>query len=332
MPRGGLTDERLTDPRRQQEMRLEQAARAAWLYYVARRTQDEIATQLGISRQAAQRLVSLAVAEKLIKFRFDHPIGSCMVMAEALTHRYGLEFCDISPHAPQDGDPLPGIAILGAQYLERWFAQKAPQVLGLSTGRTLRAIATELSPLEAPQHKVISLCGTMSPTGRATMYDPVMRLAERTGAQCFPMPTPVVAASVEERDLLQTQPAYRSLKDLLTRARCLMVGIGHIGWQSPLHRDGFVTDAELTALIEAGAVGEIAGWSFDQQGHVLPGPVNDRVAGLSPQGAGAALRIGVGGGADKVGAIRAALKGHIITGLITDEATAAAVLNEGGTS
>ncbi|MBK5568563.1 MAG: sugar-binding transcriptional regulator, partial [Ensifer sp. SSB1] len=33
--------------------RLDDAARAGWLYYVAGRTQDEIATVMGISRQSA---------------------------------------------------------------------------------------------------------------------------------------------------------------------------------------------------------------------------------------------------------------------------------------
>ena len=48
-------------------LRLDEAARAGWLYYVAGNTQDEIARKLGISRQAAQRLVSLAISERLIK-------------------------------------------------------------------------------------------------------------------------------------------------------------------------------------------------------------------------------------------------------------------------
>ena len=55
--------------------RLDDAARAGWLYYVAGRTQDEIASTMGISRQSAQRLVSLAVSERLIKVRLDHPIA-----------------------------------------------------------------------------------------------------------------------------------------------------------------------------------------------------------------------------------------------------------------
>ena len=42
--------------------RLDDAARAGWLYYIAGNTQDEIASKLGVSRQTAQRLVSLAVS------------------------------------------------------------------------------------------------------------------------------------------------------------------------------------------------------------------------------------------------------------------------------
>ena len=37
--------------------RLDDAARAGWLYYIAGNTQDEIAQKLGVSRQTAQRLV-----------------------------------------------------------------------------------------------------------------------------------------------------------------------------------------------------------------------------------------------------------------------------------
>ena len=42
--------------------RLDEAARAGWLYYIAGNTQDEVAAKLGVSRQTAQRLVSLSVS------------------------------------------------------------------------------------------------------------------------------------------------------------------------------------------------------------------------------------------------------------------------------
>ena len=47
---------------RKKDRKLDLAARAAWLYYVAGKRQDEIAAQLNVSRQAVQRLVSLASA------------------------------------------------------------------------------------------------------------------------------------------------------------------------------------------------------------------------------------------------------------------------------
>ena len=307
--------------------RLEQAARAAWLYYIGGRTQDEIAAELTISRQAAQRLVSLALSEKLIKFRVDHPIAACMELGQALTERYGLRYCEVVPAADGAGG-LASIAVAGARYLERWFAQKAPQVLAVSTGRTLRAIAAELSPMEAPQHKVFSLCGIIAANGRAIATEPVMRMAERTGAQCYPMPLPVIATTVAEREALQAQRAFQSLREMLEETRCAMVGIGHIGWQAPLHASGCITDSELTDLIEAGAIGEIAGRAFDAEGRIVPGAINDRVTGLALTPNAARVTVGVGAGPAKVSPLRGALAGGLINAVITDEPTAAAILGE----
>ena len=67
-----------------QAKRLDDAARAAWLYYLAGNTQDEIAAKLGVSRQSAQRLVSLAVSSGIVKFRIDHPIANCLELARQM--------------------------------------------------------------------------------------------------------------------------------------------------------------------------------------------------------------------------------------------------------
>ena len=82
-------------------VRLDDAARAGWLYYVAGNTQDEIARKLGVSRQSAQRLVAMAVSEKLIKVRVDHPIARCMDLAGALSERFGLLSVEVVPSDPR---------------------------------------------------------------------------------------------------------------------------------------------------------------------------------------------------------------------------------------
>jgi DNA-binding transcriptional regulator LsrR (DeoR family) len=312
------------------ERKLDQAARAAWLYYVAGNTQDEIAEKLNVSRQAAQRLVSLAVSEKLIKFRLDHPLAEAMVLAEALRQRYGLACCAVEPVDPVADNPRASIAIGAAEYLTTYLAQKAPLVLAFSTGRTLRAMVGEVPAMSCPQHKMVSLCGAISRDGQASAFEVVMRLAERTGAQCFPMPTPVIAGSVEERKLLQTQRSYQVIRALAEDAAVAFVGISQIAWRSPLHADHFVTDLEIAELIDKGAVGEIAGWAFDPSGRLVEGGSNERNAGLPLEELRRAQIVGVSGGPEKVAAIRAALRGRLISGLITDERTAAAVLEDAG--
>ena len=121
------------------DQRRDDAARAAWLYFIGGRTQDEIAAQLDVSRQAAQRLVAFAVSEKLIKFRLDHPIAACIEIAARLTDQYELEFCDVTPGDAANSGSVRGIAIACAARLERLLNSKTPLVLCVGTGRTMRA-------------------------------------------------------------------------------------------------------------------------------------------------------------------------------------------------
>src|SRR6218665_3754853 len=90
--------------------RLDDAARAGWLYYVAGNNQEEIAQKLGISRQSAQRLVSLSVSEGLIKVRLDHPIGRCMDLASRLKSRFALDLVEVVPSDPASESTTIGVA------------------------------------------------------------------------------------------------------------------------------------------------------------------------------------------------------------------------------
>ncbi len=313
---------------RSADRRRDDAARAAWLYFIGGRTQDEIALQLDLSRQAVQRLVALAVSEKLIKFRLDHPIASCAELAAALTSRHGLEFCDVTPSDPEAPGSAVGIAVATAMRMQRLLASKAPMVVCVGTGRTLRAAVEEMDSLDRPQHKLVSLVGAMAAGGHASPYDVIMRLGDKVGAQRYPMPAPVLAETIEDREGVQSQRAYKVLAELRDRARASFVGISEIGWQAPVHRDGFMNDAEIAALVEAGAVGEVTGWSFDAAGNLVDCEVNQRIASLPLEAPPRHLTVVAGCGPKKILPLKAALKGGLASALITDEATARALMGE----
>ena len=166
----------------------------------------------------------------------------------------------------------------------------------------------------------------MTGDGRASPFDVSVRLAERTGAQCYPMPTPVVAGSVEERSLLQTQRSVTTVHSLSTQAKAFVIGVGHVGWNAPVHADGFVDDNEISELIDAGAIAELIGWPFNGEGQLVPCSVTDRLAGIRPMAPPTCPTIAVAGGPSKVAAIGAVLRGGLLSGLITDQDTAETLL------
>jgi DNA-binding transcriptional regulator LsrR (DeoR family) len=302
--------------------RLDDAARAGWLYYVAGRTQDEIAAAMGISRQSAQRLVSLAVAERLIKVRLDHPIAACLEKAEALRERFSLKHVEVVPSDPAGTSSTVGIAEAGAAEIERWLRQPDPIVLAVGTGRTLKAAVDQLPPMDCPQHRIVSLTGNIGPDGSAAYYNVIFSMADAIKARHFPMPLPVLCSSSEERLLLHDQPMVRSTLALGAAANVTFVGVGELGENAPLCLDGFLAVDEMKKLIAEGAAGEICGWFFDGDGRIMNNPINDRVASVPVPPRETCTVVGIAQGRRKSPAILAALRGGLLNGVITDEQSA----------
>ena len=306
--------------------RLDDAARAGWLYYVAGNTQEEIATKLGISRQSAQRLVSLSVSEGLIKVRLDHPIGRCMDLASRLKSRYALDLAEVVPSDPASESTTIGVAEAAAAEIERWLRHPEPIIMAIGTGRTLKAAIEQLTPMECPHHKVVSLTGNIAPDGSAAFYNVIFNVADTVKARSFPMPLPVIASSARERELLHAQPMIRETLALAAQANVTFLGIGDVGPEAPLFLDGFVTEAELKALQKAGAVGEICGWCFEADGKLIEGLTNDRVASAPWPSRERSLVVAIAMGRKKLPGIRATLNRRLVNGLITDERTAEGLL------
>ena len=172
----------------------------------------------------------------------------------------------------------------------------------------------------------MSLVGNISADGSASFFDTVGRLADRTKARHYPMPLPFLMSSERERDqMLKIDPIAR-VRAVAAKADLRLVGVGQMDQQAQVHVDGFVSREELLEMMRLGAVGELTGWAFDKRGHLIKGGTNLRLTSIPPRVPAQALTIGAAVGRAKVSAIRAALKGRLLNGLITDEATAGAIL------
>ena len=305
--------------------RLDLAARAAWLYYIKRRTQDEIAVDLNVSRPNAQRLVALAISEGLIKFRLDHPLLKSMELGERLRERYELDVCEVAPNADGQSDRI-GVALLAAQLIETILGSKKPQTLALGTGRTLLETVRQVTSMDRPDHRIVSVVGNLTSNGRASPYDVVMRLADRVGAQCYPLPLPVITDTPEECEFLLAQRGYRTVTALFRDADAVILGVGSIGTTAPLLLDGFVTPEEIGELERAGAIGELRSRPFDAAGGLVENAITRRLTAVPLVHHPRCPTVLVASGRPKMDALAAALRGRFANGLVVDEPTASKLL------
>ncbi|MGN7869122.1 sugar-binding transcriptional regulator [Paracoccus sp. 22332] len=302
------------------------AIRAAWLHYAGGLTQAAVAKRLGVTGVKAHRLIARAVADGVVKVSVDGEIVECALLEDRLCQQYGLEFCEVAPDLGEDGAPFRALGLAGASFLRRQIESGEHRVIGLGHGRTLAAAVEQLPRFDANGTHFVSLLGGLTRHYSANRHDVMHRLAEKTGAQAYVLPVPFFANSESDRAVLLAQPGVAEIFDLANGAGLKVVGMGTVDPGAQLVASGMIEPREIDEIRAGGGVGEMMGHFFDADGRVLETMLSARTLSASLDGPDDSRTVVIAGGADKVQAIRAALRSGRLRGLITDEATAEALV------
>ncbi|WP_312978242.1 sugar-binding transcriptional regulator [Atlantibacter sp.] len=312
-----------------EEKKQEQAARAAWMYYVAGLTQQEIAKTLGLSRQVAQRLISSAREQGMVSVKIAHPVTHCLKLAAALQEKYGLSLCRVVPSASLDNEAIQQmLAVEGAEVMSQYIADEQPQVFGVGSGKTLRAIIDALPWSERPQHHCVSMIGAIARDDSGTRYDVPLRMAEKMQGKYFFIPAPLYADNPEDKKMWCQHQVYQRVAARALDAHVAFLGIGDVSVGCPLNAEGFITDEQVHSLEKRGVAGEMLGHFFDYNGERIIGELDELLTSVPLESHTTRPIIGFAGGEKKYPAIRAALRGGWVSGLVTDEASALRLLDE----
>lgn len=304
------------------------AIRAAWLHYVGGLRQAEVASRLGVPSMKAHRLIARAVAEGAVKVSIEGEIIECIALEEALCARFGLDTCEVAPDLDEEGLPLRALGLAGGARLRRWLEGGEETTIGIGHGRTLAQAVRTMPRLATNGLSFVSLLGGLTRNFAANPHDVMHMLAEKTSASAYVMPVPFFANTSEDREVLLAQRGVAEVFQLAETAPLKIVGIGTVEAETQLVASGMIEPAEIAAISQAGGVGEMLGHFFDRDGAVLETPLTSRTLAVSLDGSRHDRIIALAGGAFKVEAIRAVLKSGRLSGLITDERTAAVLLED----
>jgi DNA-binding transcriptional regulator LsrR (DeoR family) len=304
----------------------------ARLYYEQDMTQGEIGKRLRLSRQKVQRLVHQARDQGIVRIGIRPIMGIFSDLEKGLEEQFGLREAVIVETSAYDNQPTVAreVGVGAADYLMR-VVQPRDRIV-LSWGGSLLGMVNTLSHHPAMDLKDVmviqGLGGLADPNNEIHAADLTRRLSRSLGGKALLLSAPGVAGTRKARDAHCGDPHVTSVLRQARAANLAFMGIGAPRPESILVQEGtIVTWQELAALKKLGAVGDINLRYFDDSGRRVPSDLDDRVIGLTLEEIGKIDHVvGVAGGAEKFGAIRAALRGKLIDVLVTDHMTAKRLL------
>lgn len=310
----------------QRELLMIQAAKR---YYGLNMTIGELASELGLTRWQARRLLTDARECGIVRIEIVPRTARSPDLESLLQQRFGLREAVVVREQADDDEALAleGVAQAAAQFI----ASLGPMpLIGVSWGRTMSAVARRLPPLWNEGVEVVLLNGAMNIRSPSARTNNTAELFARSanGAATL-LPVPAILGQAATRVALEQDPTIATVLALGRRAPVICFGMGAIVPDSVLVQSGFITTEEQAALKRKGAVGDILSRYIDASGEIVDPQLDARTIGLELHHCGAReFSIGVAAGPQKHQVVRAALRAKCLNVLVTDEQTARFLLDE----
>lgn len=292
-----------------------------WLYYRQGLTQEEISKKLGFSRIKVQRLLVRARNEGIVEIKINFPFEVCLELRQRLESLYGLKQVAVVPAAWTDQGLEEALGDVGAEMLSRLMSEATS--VGVGWGATVSAVVRRYPQQPVRGALTVALLGSQPQMSGVNPGEIALALSQKLGGECYTVPAPCFVNSRETRAILLSQPAIRQTFELAQRVDVALVGVGTTMNNATLVKAGFLSPSEMATLRALGAVGDLLGHFFDENGNLIRSEFEERVISLEFE----RLRdipnvLCVAGGLDKVRAVHAALKTGMIDALVTDEQVA----------
>lgn len=308
-------------PRRPAELVL--LTRVARGYYLEDKSKTDLAEELGISRFRVARLLEAARSDGIVRIQIESPGAVNTELSAELQRAFGLSHAVVVAVADDRAEHLrKTLGEVAAEVLQEIVGPD--DVLGLAWARSLRGIGGAIRGI-APC-PVVQLTGALSGPDGSDVLDLVRRVAHAGGGTPHVFYAPLVTPDTASARAVRRQPDVARAAELVAQVTIAVVGIG--SWQPGLSTIyDMVEPAARDRAAQLGTVGEISGALIDRNGAPVTTPLTRRIIGVS----GHQLReirtvLSLAYGEPKAAAVGAALRGGLVTGLITHEGLARALL------
>lgn len=305
-----------------------QALKAVKLYYGEGLTQSDVAAELGVSRPTVSKLLNLGKERGYVSIRIHDPREEASETGSELRDKFGLDEVRLAqPARVSPAVLLKELGRIGAELLNDLVVDGT--MLGVSWGRTMFSVSTQLKQKNVQGVEIVQLKGGMSHSDKSTNdIRTIGGFCNAFHAYARTLPLPVIFDSVETKRIVEQDRYIASVLELGRRVDIAVFTVGSVTEDSLALNLGQLTSEERSLLLER-AVGDACSRFYRPDGGIALPEVDARTVGISLDDLRRVpTRVLIAGGADKKDAIEVALKTGLATHLVIDENTASRLLTD----
>lgn len=299
----------------------------AKLYYFDGLSQEQIASQIHLSRPSVSRLLNTCVKEGIVQIYIDDVSSFGEELALQIKSKYSLSQVIVVPSGYNIEAAKEKVGQAAARYIQSIL--EPGMLIGISWGTTVFNVINNIRANANAKCNVIELIGGRENKTQDTDANLMaLKLAGIFNGNCYLLQAPFMVQSKVLHDLLMEEPPIKNHFELIKKTDIALVGLGSTRPElSAQFRSGHISISDTEKLMEEGVVGDICGSYIDINGGICNSALNERMIAVSLDG----LRkipvvIGVAAGDKKAEVIIGALRGRYVDTLIIDESAAAKVL------
>ena len=291
--------------------------RVARMYYEQNMSQDQIARALMTSRSNISRILSVAKKRGIVEIKINEATKRETEIEEMLISQFGLRAALVAK-VPKGTSDYKAVGQLAVQ---SFLNHLKPRVkVAISWGRSIQAMVDTLESENRPDLTFIPLMGGMTAIPSSHSGETLIRsLAEKFHAQYQVLHAPTIVQSPDIKVALMREPSVASVIDAARTADVAFVGIGSKGANSSVHilQSAGIEEENNPEFFDKWS-GDLAGRFFDRDGHSIDSRLDSRTVGLDLDEIARIRRVvGVAAGEEKTEGILAALRGGLISELVT---------------
>lgn len=306
--------------------RINQLTEVLHLYYEQGMNQKTISRMINCSVSTVSRMLKEAHDLGMVEVIIKYPYATIPSLAKELKDKFGLKDAYVLPTTGSTYyDLVKSLGQVAAAVLESYFQENS--LLGMSLGLSVASTVRAFKDSEKKGSQIVRFQGAadfeiMEGTNLAQV------LAEKVKGKAIEIPSPWLLPTAEICKTITNDHAVKRILELAENADLGLVGMGTMNpSHSTILRNQLITLEQHNLLRVAGAVGEICGKHYDQEGNTLDIELNRRTVSIRLE----KLKkidtvIGVAAGIYKVDPLLGAIKGELINVVVTDSDAARALL------